>query len=123
MLSEMLQLDQKRLGVIPPDAQLTPWPADLIKPWDQLTDVEKKLLIRQADVYGAYLAYVDDEIGRVVKQIEDMGKFDNTLIIFISGDNGAAAEGGPFGTFKEVLTFNGILLTVDDNKREYGEVR
>src|SRR5215470_3497801 len=59
--------NQKRLGVIPPDAQLTPWPADLIKPWDQLTDVEKKLLIRQADVYGAYLAYVDDEIGRVVK--------------------------------------------------------
>ena len=111
--------NQKRLGVIPPDAQLTPWPADLIKPWDQLTDVEKKLLIRQADVYGAYLAYVDDEIGRVVKRIEDMGKFDNTLIIFISGDNGAAAEGGPFGTFNEVLTFNGIKPTAAEQMPFY----
>jgi len=111
--------NQKRLGVIPPDAQLTPWPADLIKPWDQLTDVEKKLLIRQADVYGAFLAYVDDEIGRVVKQIEAMGKFDNTLIIFISGDNGAAAEGGPFGTFNEVLTFNGIKPTAAEQMPFY----
>src|SRR5262252_214255 len=111
--------NQKRLGVLPPDAQLTPWPADLIKPWDQLTDVEQKLLIRQADVYGAFLAYVDDEIGRVVKQIEALGKFDNTLIIFISGDNGAAAEGGPFGTFNEVLTFNGIKPTAAEQMPFY----
>jgi arylsulfatase A-like enzyme len=48
-----------RLGVIPQDAKLTPWPKDLLKEWDQLTDVEKKLFIRQADVYGAYLAYTD----------------------------------------------------------------
>ncbi len=51
-------------------------------------DVEKKLFIRQADVYGAYLAYTDHEIGRVIQAVEDMGKLDNTLIIYISGDNG-----------------------------------
>jgi arylsulfatase len=112
-IREQIFANQKKLGVIPPDAKLTPWPADLIKPWDQLSDVEKKLFIRQADVYGAYMAYVDNEIGRVVKKIEDMGKFDNTLIIYISGDNGNSAEGGPFGTFNEILPFNGIDLTAE----------
>ena len=80
--------NQKRLGVIPQDAKLTPWPKDMLKEWDQLTPVEKKLFIRQADVYGAYLAYTDHEIGRVIQAVEDMGKLDNTLIIYISGDNG-----------------------------------
>ena len=118
-IREQIFADQKRLGVIPPDAKLTPWPADLIKPWDQLTDVEKKLLIRQADVYGAYLAYVDDEIGRVVRKIEDMGKFDNTLIIFVSGDNGNSAEGSAFGTWNEILPFNGINPTAAEQMPWY----
>jgi arylsulfatase len=118
-IRETIFANQKRLGVIPADAKLTPWPEDLIKPWDKLSAVEKKLLIRQADIYGAYLAYVDYEIGRVVKKVEDMGKFDNTLIIFISGDNGASAEGGPFGTFNEVLTFNGMNPTAEENMPFY----
>jgi arylsulfatase len=62
---EQIFANQKKLGVIPQDAKLTPWPKDLLKEWDQLTDVKKKLFIRQADVYGAYLAYADHEIGRV----------------------------------------------------------
>src|SRR5262249_31336018 len=73
--------------------KLTPWPHDLLKNWGELTDVEKKLFIRQADVYAAYLAYVDHEIGRVIQKIEDLGKLDDTLIIFITGDNGCSAEG------------------------------
>ena len=66
--------NQKKLGVIPQDAKLTPWPKDLLKEWDQLTPVEKKLFIRQADVYGAYLAYTDHEIGRVIQAVEDHGQ-------------------------------------------------
>jgi hypothetical protein len=75
-----------RLGVIPQDAKLTPWPDDLLKRWDQLTADEKKMFIRQADVFAAYWAYTDHEIGRVIQHVEDMGKLDNTLIIDIAGD-------------------------------------
>ena len=111
--------NQKRLGVIPQDAKLTPWPKDMLKEWDQLTPVEKKLFIRQADVYGAYLAYTDHEIGRVIQAVEDMGKLDNTLIIYISGDNGASAEGSLTGTFNEIIPFNGIELTAEQEMPWY----
>ncbi|PPQ27865.1 arylsulfatase [Rhodopila globiformis] len=111
--------NQKRLGVIPADAKLTPWPHDLLKNWDELTGVEKKLFIRQANVYAAYLAYTDHEIGRVIQAVQDMGKLDNTLIIYISGDNGASAEGTPNGTPDELLTFNGVALTAEQQMAWY----
>ena len=85
----------------------------------RLTDEEKKLFIRQADVYAAYLAYTDHEIGRVIQAVEDMGKLDNTLIIYISGDNGASAEGSPNGTPSEVLQFNGVELPVAEQMKFY----
>jgi arylsulfatase A-like enzyme len=111
--------NQKKLGVIPPDAKLTPWPKDLLKPWDQHTPEEQKLLIKQADVYGAYLAYADNEIGRVVQTVEDLGKLDNTIIIYVSGDNGASAEGSAMGTWNEVLPFNGINPTAAEQMPWY----
>ena len=89
-LRDQIFANQKKLGVIPQDAKLTPWPDDLLQRWEQTTDEEKKLFIRQADVYAAYLAYTDHEIGRVIQAVEDMGELDNTLIIYISGDNGAS---------------------------------
>ena len=94
VLRDQIFENQKALGVIPADAELTPWPHDLLKNWDELSDDEKKLFTRQIEVYAAYLAYTDHEIGRVVQAVEDLGKLDNTLIIYISGDNGASAEGG-----------------------------
>ncbi|MBX9758467.1 MAG: arylsulfatase [Beijerinckiaceae bacterium] len=100
--------NQKRLGVIPQDTKLSPWPKDLLKEWDELSDVEKKLFIRQAEVFAAYAAYSDHEIGRVIKGFEDLGKLDNTLVIYINGDNGTSAEGGPLGTPNEVAFFNGL---------------
>jgi arylsulfatase A-like enzyme len=118
-LRDEIFANQKRLGVIPQDAQLTPWPDNLIKRWDQLTDEEKKLYIRQADVYAAYLTYTDHEIGRVIQEIEDEGKLDNTLIIYISGDNGASAEGTFNGTPSEMLSFNGVNLPVAAQMRFY----
>ena len=105
-LRETIFANQKKLGVIPQDAKLTPWPDDLIKKWDQLTPDEKKLFIKQVDVFAAYVAYADYEIGRVIQAIEDMGKLDNTLIIYIEGDNGTSAEGQPNGTPNEVAMFN-----------------
>jgi len=118
-LRDQIFANQKKLGVIPADAKLTPWPDKLLKQWESLTPEEKKLFIRQADVYGAYLAYTDHEIGRVIQAVEDMGKLDNTLIIYISGDNGASAEGSPNGTPSEVLQFNGLELPVKEQMKWY----
>ncbi len=118
-LRDQIFANQKKLGVIPQDAKLTPWPTDLLKNWDQTTDEEKKLFIRQADVYAAYLAYTDHEIGRVIQAVQDMGKLDDTLIIYISGDNGASAEGSPNGTPSEVMQFNGVELPVADQMKFY----
>ncbi|HUY19450.1 MAG TPA: sulfatase-like hydrolase/transferase [Candidatus Binataceae bacterium] len=118
-LRERIFANQKRLSVIPQDAKLTPWPDKLLKRWDSLTPKEKKLFIRQADVYAAYLAYTDHEIGRVIQAIQDMGKLDNTLIIYISGDNGASAEGSPNGTPSEVMQFNGVTLPIADQMKWY----
>jgi arylsulfatase len=118
-LREQIFANQKRLGVIPQDAQMTPWPDKLLKQWDTLTAEEKKLYIRQADVYAAYLAYTDHEIGRVIQAVEEMGKLDNTLIIYISGDNGASAEGSPNGTPSEVMQFNGVEVPVAEQMKFY----
>jgi len=113
-LREQIFANQKKLGVIPQDAQLTPWPSDILKNWDDLSSEEKKLFERQMEVYAAYLAYTDHEIGRVVQAIEDMGKLDNTLIIYISGDNGASAEGTLNGTPNEVAPLNGVTIPLKD---------
>ena len=118
-LRDQIFANQKKLGVIPADAKLTPWPDKLLKQWESLTPEEKKLFIRQADVYGAYLAYTDHEIGRVIQAVQDMGKLDTTLIIYISGDNGASAEGSPNGTPSEVLQFNGLELPVKEQMKWY----
>ena len=119
-LRERIFENQKRLGVIPKDSKLTPWPNDILKPWDQLSAEEKKLFIRQVEVFAAYAAYNDHEIGRVIQAFEDLGKLDNTLIIYINGDNGTSAEGGPLGTPNEVAFFNGLNeLPVDVQMKFY----
>jgi arylsulfatase A-like enzyme len=118
-LRDQIFANQKKLGVIPQEAQLTPWPHDLLKNWGELSDVEKKMYIREADVYGAYLAYTDHEIGRVIQAVEDLGKLDDTLIIYISGDNGASAEGTANGTYSEIAGFNHVDLSAQELMRWY----
>ena len=107
-LREQIFENQKKLGVIPADTQLEPWPTTVLKNWDDLTPDAQKLFIKQAEVFAAYVAYNDHEIGRILQTIDDMGKLDNTLIIYINGDNGTSAEGGPLGTPNEVAFFNGL---------------
>jgi arylsulfatase A-like enzyme len=99
--------------------KLTPWPKDILTPWDELSDEAKKLYIRQVEVFAAYVAYSDHEIGRVIQHFEDLGKLDNTLIIYQNGDNGTSAEGGPEGTFSEVAFFNGVKPPVDVQMKFY----
>jgi arylsulfatase A-like enzyme len=107
-LRDQIFANQKRLGIIPADAKLTAWPDSLPK-WETLSADEKKLFARQAEVYAAYTAYNDNEIGRVIQQVEDMGKLDNTIIIFIHGDNGTSPEGTLVGTPNQWRAYNGIL--------------
>jgi hypothetical protein len=120
-LRETIFANQKRLGIIPADAKLTPWPngqaefgGAKLADWDTLSWDEKKLFIKQADIYAAYLAYTDNEIGRVIQEVQDEGKLENTLIIYISGDNGASAEGTTNGTVNEVAALNGVTIPVKD---------
>jgi arylsulfatase len=107
-LREQIFANQKRLGVIPANTQLTPWP-DTLPKWDTLSADEKKLFAREAEVFAAYAAYTDYEIGRVIQAVQDLGKLDNTLIIYISGDNGTSAEGTELGTPNQMTAYNGIL--------------
>lgn len=118
-LRERIFENQKRLGVIPKDLTLTPWPRQFLKPWDELTAEEKKLFIRQVEVFAAYAAYSDHEIGRVIQAFEEQGRLDNTLIIYINGDNGTSAEGGPLGTPNEVAFFNGVTVPVETQMKWY----
>ena len=118
-LRETIFANQKKLGVIPQNAELTPWPKDLLKEWDTLSADEKKMFIRQVEVYAAYLAYTDHEIGRVIQAVEDLGKLDDTLIIYISGDNGSSAEGTLIGTPNEVAMFNGVEVPVAAQLKDF----
>lgn len=108
VLRDQIFANQKRLGVIPQDTKLTEWPDSLPK-WDTLSADEKKLFARQAEVYAAYTAYTDHEIGRVIQAVEDIGKLDNTLIIYEDGDNGSSPEGTLVGTPNQWRAYNGIL--------------
>jgi len=90
--------------------------------WDTLSDEEKRLYIKEADVFAAYVAYTDHEIGRVIQEVADEGKLDNTLIIFISGDNGTSAEGTLTGDFNEYLGYNGMTeVPIQANMAHYDE--
>jgi arylsulfatase len=118
-LREQIFANQKRLGVVPENAKLTPWPADLPK-WETLSADEQKLFARQAEVFAGYTAYTDHEIGRVIQQVQDMGKLDNTLIIYIDGDNGTSPEGTLVGTPNQYTAYNGILnVPIADQMKFY----
>lgn len=104
---------QIELGIVPAGTQLAAKP-DAIKNWDKLTPDEKRLFTRQAEVYAGFAEHTDNEVGRLVKALEDLGELDNTLFIYIEGDNGASAEGGMNGMFSEMTYFNGVQETVED---------
>ena len=117
-LREQIFANQKKLGVIPPNTELTPWP-DLLPKWDTLNPTQKKMYAHQAEIFGAYAAYTDHEIGRVIQAVEDLGKLDNTLIIYISGDNGTSAEGSAIGTTFDLDAIQGIDMPVDAQLKFY----
>jgi arylsulfatase len=117
-MRDQIFANQKKLGVIPQNTELTPWP-DLLPKWDTLNPTQKKVYAHQAEIFGAYAAYTDHEIGRVIQTVEDLGKLDNTLIIYISGDNGTSAEGSAIGTTFDLAAIQGIDMPVDAQLKFY----
>ena len=120
-MRDQIFANQKRLGVIPPNTTLTPWPdgqpefgGAKLPRWETLSADEKRLYAHQAEVFAAYVSYTDHEIGRVIQAVEDMGKLDNTLIIYISGDNGTSAEGSLYGTPFDMAAIQGINVPIQE---------
>lgn len=111
---------QKKLGLVPQNAQLGPKPTD-IKDWEKLSADEKKLFARQMETYAGFGEHTDYEIGRLYSAIEDLGVLDNTVFIYVVGDNGASAEGTMNGLFNEMTYFNGIPETVEEQLKHIDE--
>lgn len=112
---------QKEMGVIPKDAQLTPRPEE-IKAWNSLTPDQKKLYARHMEVFAGFLSYTDAEIGRLLDKIDSLPDGNNTMVIYIVGDNGASAEGSVNGTTNNVMTQHGIPDSVEDQLKVIDEL-
>lgn len=107
-LREEILVRQKALGVVPANCELTARPAE-IPAWDEMPENLKPVLLREMEIYAAFLEYADFHVGRLVDALQAMGALDDTLIYYIIGDNGASAEGTPNGTFNETFVFNGMV--------------
>ncbi|QUR67488.1 sulfatase-like hydrolase/transferase [Mycobacterium spongiae] len=133
---EIVFENQKRMGVVPEGTELSPlnpyldvkgpngepWPwQDTVRPWDELSDEEKKLFCRMAEVFAGFLSYTDAQIGRILDYLEESGQLDNTIIVVVS-DNGASGEGGPNGSVNEAKFFNGYIDTVEESMRYYDDL-
>jgi arylsulfatase len=115
---------QKQLGIVPPNTELTERP-ELFPAWDSLTDAQKKLYARQMEVFCGYSENADWNVGRLLDAIEEMGDLDNTLVLYIWGDNGASMEGTVTGSFNEMTFLNGVVLDADHQLKlieEYGGI-
>jgi len=104
---------QKEMGIIPAETKLPPRPDD-IEAWNALPAGHRRLFARQAEVFAGFMEQTDHEVGRLVQAIEEIGEMDNTLFIYIAGDNGTSAEGGFVGMYNEMTYFNGVTEKVED---------
>jgi arylsulfatase A-like enzyme len=133
---EMVFDRQKQMGIFPQDAVLSPlnpyaeetsldgkpWnPLDVVRPWDSLSDDEKRLFARMAEVYAGFLSHTDHEIGRLLAFLDESGERENTIVVLVS-DNGASGEGGPHGSVNENKFFNGIPDEIEENMRYLDEL-
>jgi arylsulfatase len=99
---------QKELGVIPSATKLTPRPKE-IPAWADMSAEQKRLFEKQMETFAGFAEHTDHEVGRLVAQLEKIGALENTLLFYIVGDNGASAEGGPEGTYNEMMALNGVV--------------
>ena len=103
---------QIELGLLPPDTELAPRNPG-VEPWDSLPENQRRLAARLQEAFAAFLEHTDAQIGRLVDDLERLGRLDNTLLLVLS-DNGASQEGGPFGILHEMKYFNMLVETPDE---------
>ena len=133
-IREQILARQKQLGIVPESTDLSPLnplseltnidgktmpetnPNSMVRSWDSLSDDEKRLFIRMAEVFAGFVSHTDHHIGRLIAYLEETGELDNTLI-FVVSDNGASSEGGPTGSANENKFFNGVPDDLDENMR------
>jgi arylsulfatase len=112
---------QKKLGVVPPDAQLTPRPAEL-PAWDSLSTDQRRLFARMMEVFAGFTDETDHEMGRLLEVVRALPDADNTIVFYLVGDNGASAEGGLVGLLNENSFFNGVPESLADNLAHIDEL-
>src|SRR5512137_2183353 len=117
---EMVFERQKKLGIVPQDAELSRHDPD-VKPWDRCSPEEKKVYARMMEVFAGFLSHTDYHYGRLFEFLKSIGEWENTLIMFIS-DNGASAEGGPTGSLNENLFFNNVPESLEDNLKAINDI-
>lgn len=117
VLREKTLAKQIEMGIVPKGTKLAP-KDPYIKDWDQLSPTEKKVFARQMEVYAGFAEHTDYEISRLHDYIEEIGELDNTIFIYILGDNGASAEGSANGLFNENTYFNYIPETIEDLEKQ-----
>jgi arylsulfatase len=104
---------QIKLGIVPEGTKLAPKPK-AIPEWASLSADQKRLYTKQVEVFAAYIDMMDYEIGRLINAVDEVGQTENTMVIFVYGDNGTSAEGGANGMYSEMTYFNGVAETVPD---------
>jgi arylsulfatase len=100
-------------GIVPEGTELTERP-DGVKAWDELNETEKIVFARMMEVYAGFAEHTDAQVLRLIEVLEEMGELDNTLFMYIAGDNGASAEGGLDGTLNEVMALNGLPQELEE---------
>jgi len=130
-IRETILANQKKMGILPEKTSLSPinphgephvsspdgkpWPLlDWVRPWDSLSDDERRMFIRMAEVFAGFVSYTDHHIGRLLDYLEESGQLDNTIVVVVS-DNGASGEGGPNGSVNEVKFFNNVPDMIEEN--------
>ena len=121
-LRERILARQKELGIVPADTKLAPRP-EALPAWDTLTDTDKKVGARWMEVFCGAVEHTDYQVGRIVEAIEQTGDLDNTLIIYIAGDNGPTPEGGLHGIMNKLSYFNGVPESLDDLAKQHRRLR
>ena len=135
-MREQILERQKTMGIVSESTELSPinpyadetsaadqdWPElDTVRPWDSLTEDEKRLFARMAEVYAGFLSHVDHQIGRLLDYLEETGQLENTIVVAVS-DNGASGEGGPNGSVNENKFFNGVPDAIEENLKQIDEL-
>jgi arylsulfatase A-like enzyme len=118
---ELTHARQLELGIIPRGTKLTPRPSD-IPAWDTQRADARKVYTRLMENYAAYMAFTDHEVGRLIESLRASGELDNTLVMYVVGDNGASAEGGLEGTFSEIASLLGLQLGLESTIKRIDEM-